>query len=116
MPPRYLVPLAVVGTALGYQDTLQTWIDEVTALGYDGAGIMSAYLQAGEELAQGGFLRDGVAQEDDAARRDRLLREAGHARMPVARRLVLDAFDLRGGTQRQRGGQQAAAFHSAGRK
>ena len=37
-------------TALGYQDTLQTWIDEVTALGYDGAGIMSAYLQAGEEL------------------------------------------------------------------
>ena len=37
-------------TALGYQDTLQTGIDEVTALGYDGAGIMSAYLQAGEEL------------------------------------------------------------------
>ncbi|WP_209346192.1 C4-dicarboxylate TRAP transporter substrate-binding protein [Flavonifractor sp. AGMB03687] len=37
-------------TALAYQDTLQMWIDEVTALGYDGAGIMSAYLKAGEEL------------------------------------------------------------------
>ena len=26
------------------------WIDEVTALGYDGAGIMSTYLKAGESL------------------------------------------------------------------
>ena len=37
-------------TALDYKDTLQMWIDEVTALGYDGAGIMSTYLKAGEAL------------------------------------------------------------------
>lgn len=37
-------------TALDYKDTLQMWIDEVTALGYDGAGIMSTYLKAGESL------------------------------------------------------------------
>lgn len=37
-------------TALTYQDTLQTWIDDVTALGYDGAAIMSTYIKAGEEL------------------------------------------------------------------
>lgn len=36
--------------ALDYQDTLKTWIDDVTALGYDGAGIMSTYLKAGEAL------------------------------------------------------------------
>lgn len=37
-------------TALEYKDTLQMWIDEVTNLGYDGAAIMAAYLQAGEDL------------------------------------------------------------------
>lgn len=37
-------------TALDYKDTLQMWIDEVTAAGYDGAAIMSTYLKAGEEL------------------------------------------------------------------
>lgn len=37
-------------TALNYTDTLQMWIDEVTGLGYDGAAIMSTYLQAGQDL------------------------------------------------------------------
>lgn len=37
-------------TALGYKDTLRMWIDDVTALGFDGAAIMSSYLKAGEDL------------------------------------------------------------------
>ena len=37
-------------TALGYQDTLQTWIDESQPWPMTAPGIMSAYLQAGEEL------------------------------------------------------------------
>ncbi len=37
-------------TALAYEDTLQSWIDDATAAGYDGAAIMSDYLKIGEEL------------------------------------------------------------------
>ncbi|MBR6473559.1 MAG: C4-dicarboxylate TRAP transporter substrate-binding protein [Firmicutes bacterium] len=37
-------------TALAYQDTLQSWIDDATAAGYDGAAIMADYLKNGEEM------------------------------------------------------------------
>ena len=37
-------------TALAYEDTLQSWIDDATEAGYDGAAIMSDYLKIGEEL------------------------------------------------------------------
>ena len=37
-------------TALGYEDTLESWISDATKAGYDGAAIMSDYLEIGEEL------------------------------------------------------------------
>lgn len=37
-------------TALDYEDTLKSWIDDATKAGYDGAAIMSDYLKIGEEL------------------------------------------------------------------
>lgn len=37
-------------TALAYQDTLQSWISDANAAGYDGAAIMADYLKIGEEL------------------------------------------------------------------
>lgn len=37
-------------TALEYEDTLESWISDATAAGYDGAAIMSDYLKIGEEL------------------------------------------------------------------
>ena len=37
-------------TALAYEDTLQSWINDANAAGYDGAAIMSDYLKIGEEL------------------------------------------------------------------
>lgn len=37
-------------TALDYEDTLQSWINDATKAGYDGAAIMSDYLKIGEDL------------------------------------------------------------------
>ena len=37
-------------TALAHQDTLEQWIGDATAAGYDGAAIMADYLKAGEEM------------------------------------------------------------------
>lgn len=37
-------------TALEYEDTLESWINDATKAGYDGAAIMSDYLKIGEEL------------------------------------------------------------------
>lgn len=37
-------------TALEYEDTLQSWIKDANAAGYDGEAIMSDYLKIGEEL------------------------------------------------------------------
>ncbi|MBQ4467816.1 MAG: C4-dicarboxylate TRAP transporter substrate-binding protein [Firmicutes bacterium] len=37
-------------TALAYKDTLEQWIGDATAAGYDGKAIMADYLKAGEEM------------------------------------------------------------------
>ena len=37
-------------TALAYEDTLQSWINDANAAGYDGKAIMADYLTIGEEL------------------------------------------------------------------